>query len=146
MRVPTIIALTVGLLLTADVPAQKEARDDKEKLQGTWTVAAEQISGKKLTAKEIENLQVVVRGNQMTFKDAKTNENAETLTFKLHPTRKPKAMDFAHKRDKKIRGIYQLNGDELTTCYAINDKKRPTMFQTKVGSQQFLFVLKRVKP
>jgi uncharacterized protein (TIGR03067 family) len=82
----------------------------------------------------------------MTFKDEKNNKKAETMTFKLDPTQKPKTIDLTHAGEKKSRGIYRLEGDRLKICYAVNAKKRPAEFQTKVGAQQFLFVLKRVKP
>jgi uncharacterized protein (TIGR03067 family) len=139
------MALAAGLLIAADAP-KEESQSDQERMQGTWTVASAEISGKRLTGKEIENLELVIRGNKMTFKDEKNNKKAETLKFKLHPNQKPKAINLTHSGEKKSRGIYRLEGDRLKICYAVNGKKRPTEFRTKVGGQQFRFVLTRAKP
>src|SRR4029077_11916499 len=46
---------------------------------------------------------------------------------------------------KKIRGIYQLEGDKLTSCVGAIDSPRPTEFSSKPGSGQTLRRFARVK-
>jgi hypothetical protein len=47
--------------------------------------------------------------------------------------------------DKKLSGIYSLEGDELKICAGRGDD-RPTDFATEPGAKVLLLVLKREKP
>ena len=42
-------------------------------------------------------------------------------------------------------GIYELDGDTLKVCYAIDGGKRPAEFKAKPGSKHVLIVFKRLK-
>ena len=44
---------------------------------------------------------------------------------------------------KRVRGIYRLNGDELTICFATGPASRPTKFAAPSGSAARLCFLKR---
>jgi hypothetical protein len=45
-----------------------------------------------------------------------------------------------------LKGIYTLEGDKLTICYAYDPVlPRPTEFNTKSGVGSYLYVLERVK-
>jgi uncharacterized protein (TIGR03067 family) len=50
-------------------------------------------------------------------------------------------------KGRTFQGIYKLEGDTLSFCYAIEKgKERPTTFECKAGSGTALIVLKRQKP
>jgi uncharacterized protein (TIGR03067 family) len=78
--------------------------------------------------------------------------------FKVDSSKKPKTIDMKVKEGSKVkegpddhegetaRGIYQLEGDELTWC--VNEPgsdNRPKEFATKEGTKTVLFKLKREK-
>jgi uncharacterized protein (TIGR03067 family) len=58
-------------------------------------------------------------------------------TFKIDPTRKPKAIDwtdtFGEDAGKTFPAIYALNGDRLIFCAANEGQPRPTEFRTRKG-------------
>ena len=69
-------------------------------------------------------------------------------TFKLDPTRDPKAVDwtdtFGDDAGKTFLAIYSLDGDRFTFCAALPGQDRPTEFRTKSG--QVLRVHQRETP
>ncbi len=67
-------------------------------------------------------------------------------TFKLDPSKKPKAMDLTlEKKGKKETAlfIYELDGDNLKLCWRKPGGKRPTHFTSKDTGG--LMILKRNK-
>jgi len=69
-------------------------------------------------------------------------------TFKLDPTREPKAIDwtdtFGVDAGKTFLAIYSLEGDQLVFCAADEGQERPTEFRTRLG--QVLRVCQRETP
>jgi uncharacterized protein (TIGR03067 family) len=69
-------------------------------------------------------------------------------TFKLDPTRNPKAVDwtdtFGPDAGKTFPAIYCLDGDRLVFCVADEGEERPTEFRTRPGL--VLRVNQREKP
>jgi uncharacterized protein (TIGR03067 family) len=70
----------------------------------------------------------------------------------VDPSARPAAIDFEHTervvKGKAWKGIYDLDGDTLTTCdNAPNlDERRPTAFEAKSGSGYVLITFKGAKP
>ena len=48
-------------------------------------------------------------------------------------------------KDKTIKAIYKIDGDTMTICYALDAGDRPTKFESKPDTKQFLAVYKREK-
>ena len=46
--------------------------------------------------------------------------------------------------DEPIKGIYEIDGDSLKICFAI-EGERPKKFESAEGSTTMLIVLKRIK-
>jgi uncharacterized protein (TIGR03067 family) len=68
--------------------------------------------------------------------------------LKLDATKDPKWVDLSAERlgDRTLKGIYRLDGDKLTICYAYDpDSPRPTEFKTMPGGITYMYVLERVK-
>jgi len=74
---------------------------------------------------------------------------AHEVKFTLDPTTHPKStedtLEEEPNKGKKIRGIYLLEGDSLTSCVGAIDGPRPTEFSSKPGSGQSLRRFQRVK-
>jgi uncharacterized protein (TIGR03067 family) len=67
-------------------------------------------------------------------------------TYELDPSKTPKWIDITGK-DRKVLGIYRLDGDKLTICLNEHaDGDRPTRFASEPGSRNdLLMVLRRDK-
>ncbi len=108
------------------------SRDDKDQLQGEWTVvsglagkAAVKANDPKLTLKDNEWL--------MTWSGVK-------MTFKIDASKNPKELDLFSEQNT-WPGIYKLEGDILTFCRSPGaGGERPSDFQ---GGQGMLMVFKR---
>ncbi len=97
----------------------------------------EMVKGGKRIAKEGET--TILIGGQVYFK----------AKFSTDPAKKPKAIDYTMTegptKGKTHLGIYELDGDTVTFCFAAPGKERPTEFTAKEGSQRTLSVWKRDK-
>jgi uncharacterized protein (TIGR03067 family) len=83
MRRAFLLVPTTVLLLGA-VDADK----DTKQLQGTWSVVMAELGGKKVSEDELKDVKVIFQGNMMTLQYGKEEKG----TFKLDPSKKPKAM------------------------------------------------------
>lgn len=129
-----MVCLGVGLLLAAD-----EAKDDKDKLKGTWKVESAERDGQPLERAKQDV--ITFADDKITIKRPNSTEEA---TFKLDSAKKPQEITITPSEGKeKMLGIYQLDGDTLKIC--ISRSERPTEFSAKAGSQQVLLVFKRQK-
>ncbi|MFL5244599.1 MAG: TIGR03067 domain-containing protein [Gemmataceae bacterium] len=148
----TRIVLSFGLVLalsgylTADAKDDK-AKEDKQKIQGTWKLMSFEVAGKGDEDTKDENRVLVIEGDKITVNN--DGKEVEKDSFTLDPSKKPKAIDFVtlsdNDKDKKRLGIYELDGDNLKICIDEKGEKRPTEFATKEGGNLVLVVLKHVK-
>jgi uncharacterized protein (TIGR03067 family) len=126
--------------------ASAQPADDLKATAGKWAVAKATIGGKDFTAafKTLE-LQIAADGAYTL----KINGETDKGTVKADPTKTPKEMDILGKEGpnagKTIKTIYKLDGDTLTVCYELGDGDRPTAFESKAGTKQFLAEYKRAK-
>jgi uncharacterized protein (TIGR03067 family) len=129
----------VGLNAAAD-----DAKSDLEALQGTWELSSFERDGKAVKLEEV---------TKVTFTDEKFvvkrgDEVVAAGTFKLDPSKKPKACETSYTegpdKGKTFKGIYQIEGDTEKFCRAgLPSGERPTEFKTKPDSGQVLSVYKR---
>jgi len=140
-----LLLLPLGLL-AAEGPGD-EAKKELIKLQGTWTVVRVEEGGKSLPAATTKTWSLIVAGGKYHFRPGSDSIEG---TYHLEPGHKPKWLDATRTngtdKGKVLKGIYELNGDELKMCFgAPGDGKRPTDFSTEAGGQR-LYVFKRAKP
>ena len=137
-----MLAAATGMLVAADAK-EDAAKKDRERMQGTWTVASATHGGKQAPAERIKAMRLVIAGDKITVKEGEVQEEA---TFTLAPDQKPPAIDVKPGRAsrKMIRGIYHLAGDDLKICWS-NDGERPKELASPEGSDAILLVLKREK-
>jgi uncharacterized protein (TIGR03067 family) len=145
MRV--IVPVIAFLVLVGAAGAQDLMKKEMSQLEGEWCMVSgeangvpmpkETVNGGKRVAKNGET--TITFGGQVYFK----------AKFRIDPTRKPKAIDYTMTegptKGKTHLGIYELDGDTVTFCFAAPGKDRPTEFTAKAGSQRTLSVWKRVK-
>lgn len=139
---PYLVGMGV-LVLTVGVSAE-EQKTNKEKLQGTWQVVRHEAEGEELP-KELS------QASRWTFTAdryiGKSPEREYRGSFTLDPAKKVKEIDLQpDDGDRKpLQGIYKMDGDELTICFALQGQARPTEFVTKPDSGHVMYVTKRLK-
>jgi uncharacterized protein (TIGR03067 family) len=146
------VLAAASLLAAAGVRAQ-DARKDQEALQGTWVMTAKEFMGKKASEDEIKKLgtRIVLKGDTVTVSTLDAGEYVvvSEATFKLDPATKPKSMDLTvtggPSKGKSGLAIYELDGDTLKVCWAIDEEKRPTRFAGPKDSEWIFVVYKREK-
>lgn len=126
---------------------EKATAAEFKKLQGTWVVVEAERDGAPLD--RIKGNKLVVNDNQFTVITPSAELKGDlTLT----PGKSPKRIDFQHQEGmlsgKKWEGIYKLEGDRLTLCYAEADagKERPDEFATRRGARRLMIVVERKRP
>ena len=162
----TLVCTVLSLVLSIGA-AQEPKSDDAKKIQGTWKIVSMSI-GKEKPGIDITKLRLRFTENQIiaVFEfDGKEKKEKDDSKFRLDSTKKHfDVIDVAIREDGKRKeiirpGIYELKGDELKICWAverhpkkdkdgtITDKgtpaTRPTEF--KAGEDRVLLILKRDK-
>jgi uncharacterized protein (TIGR03067 family) len=138
---PSVLLISAAWITLGPTPGDGS---DKDRIQGTWRVESATIAGKNASAEELKELQK----DPMVFRGDKLVGRYEA-TFKLDPDKKPKEIDVTARTGKQqmtFRGIYRLDGDELTLCLSsVPNGERPAGFTLKDGDKAGTIVLKRMK-
>ena len=120
--------------------------DDLKAMEGTWKVESAEANGKKVESDELKEIVVKITGDRY---EVKVKDKLDAGTLKLDETQKPKSMDATDTEGldagKVVKAIYELSGDTLRVCYAIEGGERPTEFATKEGSPVLMLTYKREK-
>ena len=120
--------------------------DDLKDMEGTWKVEAAEAGGQKVESENLKEIVVKISGERY---EVKAKDKVDAGTLKLDETQKPKTMDATDTEGldagKVVKAIYELSGDTLRVCYAIDGAERPTEFATKEGSQVLMLTYKREK-
>jgi uncharacterized protein (TIGR03067 family) len=128
-----------GVLVLA---AGSARADDQEKFQGTWKPEKAVRAGMEMPAEELAKMSIEFKGNKAHPKHGDQPE--QEAEFKLDATKKPKTIDIDTPEGKKVQGIYEVDGDMLKICFAM-EGERPTKFESAEGSKVMYLVLKRAK-
>ncbi len=136
------------VVLLSPSPAADDAKKDQEALQGTWKPVSSEQGGKdqgdeakQHTLTFEKDTFTVKRGDQVLLKG----------TFKLDPSKKPKAIDMTvtegrgeDAKGKELHGIYELTKDGLKWCTCQpGGTDRPKEFSTKEGTRDLCVTLKK---
>ncbi len=99
------------------------------------------IDGNQLSDEEAQSIFRTIKGNSYTvFLFSKAIGQG---TMVVDASKKPKAIDARPDKGEPRLGIYKLEGQRWTICFAAPGKKRPTEFAAKAGSGQNLTVWER---
>jgi uncharacterized protein (TIGR03067 family) len=120
--------------------------DDLKAMEGKWKVETAEVGGKVIDIEGLRNLVVTITGDHY---ELMTADGPDAGTLKLDETAKPKTMDATDTEGsdvgKVIKAIYEITGDTMRVCYAIEGGERPTELATKEGSPWLLVTYKREK-
>jgi uncharacterized protein (TIGR03067 family) len=137
---PVLALAAWAALAAAPAPEVK----DQDRIQGTWKVVRLIVNGEDLPPEVIGKGQLIFKDDKLTFKDGDRTKDA---TFTLDPKKTPPAIDLREpgKDGKVLRGIYQLDGDDLKICIPFFGEERPKEFASLTGSRHGLYTLRREK-
>src|SRR5690242_16625149 len=102
--------LMAVLIIAAPAPTEKEKKDTK-KIQGNWIAVSREMDGKKTPEADLKAGKMILKEGTITSDDGKEKEKVGT--YKLDPSKKPKAIDLAYTTKETTRAIYELDGDTL---------------------------------
>ena len=136
-----IVLLAISTLLFSGA-AQA---DDLKDMAGTWKVESAEAGGQKLESDDVKEIVVKITGDRY---EVRIKDKIDGGTLKLDEKQKPKTMDATDTEGddigKVVKAIYELSGDTLKVCYAL-EGERPTEMATKEGSPAVLLIYKREK-
>jgi len=135
----------VAVPLLASTLIAEDKKDDREALQGTWTI----VHTKKGDTKDKEPVTaptVVFTGDK--YKIEAGDKVVEEGTFKVDGSKSPKQIEVAatdgKDKGKKWHGIYEIKGDTMRAVVGPADKDRPTKYDNPPEGAR-AFHLKREK-
>ncbi len=151
-----VLAVVALVTLAAGTPAEDKAGDARKELAGVWATVSMVVDGEEIPADRCEGVRLEVDpAGKYALRDIYRSPDGkpyERGRLVLDAASSPKAIDLlaaqGPDRDLSSLGIYKLEGDRLTLCYAqAGVKTRPTKFASKAGKDGVvLHVLRRVKP
>jgi uncharacterized protein (TIGR03067 family) len=140
MIAPIASVFAVALMVAAGT------QDDSSKLNGMWVLVRGEQEGKSLPENTIQGIKLVMDSDKHTLI---VGNDKMVSTHHLDPTTTPKSIDAKATegpyKDKALLGIYRIQGDEFTVCFAAPGKERPKSFTSKSGTGTFVHVWKRQK-
>lgn len=120
--------------------------DDLAAMAGTWRVESAEAGGKNIASDDLKEIVVTISGDHY---ELKTKDGMDAGTIKLDETQKPKTMDATDTEGldvgKVLKAIYELSGDTMRVCYALDGGARPTEFATREGLPWLIVTYKREK-
>ena len=113
-------------------------------LEGNWVLIRGEQDGQEVPADELSKSHLVIQGNQHTV----TWATAELQgTHELDTSQDPMTIDATDTagpfEGMSLKGIFQVEGDLFTVCFAPPGAERPTGFTTRDGKATILHVWKR---
>src|ERR1035438_161412 len=102
-------------------------KQDLDRLQGTWSIAALELDGQTVGA--IGDARIVIKGSRFTS-TGMGDEYAGTITVdsSVSPARIDMKFESGPEKGNTNPGIYQLDGDSWKLCLATRGTKRPAKF------------------
>jgi uncharacterized protein (TIGR03067 family) len=147
MKFLTIPLVVVSMLLgSVSLGGGDQVNKELMKLEGKWILLKGENDGKTLTEEDMKDSLLVIVGNKHTVK---VGDTKIVGTHKVDPTGRPKTIDAMDTegpfKDKTVLGIYEIQGDTFTVCFAPPGKPRPLEFTTKSGKATIYHTWQRQK-
>jgi len=113
---------------------------DLDRMQGEWTVTELVVNGEKVSADLVTSAKLQIKGNQYYLH---TDSESSRGTLKLLDRNSPKTMDVQTDDGTDVPAIYEISGDTMKACYALNGAARPKEFKSDSGSDHVFAIYKR---
>lgn len=134
-----------GVLFASSALVQDDVEKELKKLKGSWKFVSSVVNGIKIPPTAFKSTVIEIDDNKMAFRDAGKAFDEIEITIDL--AKKPKEIDLEYtsglKKGIKEKGIFELDGDNLTICVSLQKDKRPKTFASPPGGSQQLWKLKR---
>jgi uncharacterized protein (TIGR03067 family) len=142
-----LACFVVAMLIGADEPKKDESAKDVERFQGTWTLLSLENNGESATSEALKGRRLIVTGNESVFMEGERVFSRSTQ--KLDATKNPRQVDITQvegdEKGKVTKGIYLLDGDDLTICYVYPGDGRPSEFKAGKDTGCILLKFRRAK-
>jgi uncharacterized protein (TIGR03067 family) len=131
--------VVVSLAFAGDPPKDEVVSGEVKKFQGDWVVVSIERNGTKTDPVVTKSFHRTIEGKKFTI-TYENNEGFHTLegTISLDPAQDPKTIDAVmtdiSNKGKILLGIYKLENDVQTVCFATPGQKRPTKFDSSQGT------------
>jgi uncharacterized protein (TIGR03067 family) len=140
------------LVAMAAVAAPDLKLDRPDAVEGEWQAVSAKIGGMELPRELTPGIRLHFKKGTVTAtlegNLKQENEKPRQLTYKLDALKHPAEMDMiaqdGPEQGKTTRGIFKINGDEMTLCMSQAGQARPAKFESN-DQNTILFVFKRVK-
>lgn len=145
MRLGIAMGLAVTVLMGAD--ALRSEAPNGDAFHGVWQLSSGEADGKSLSESQLKGGKLVIKDAHYTVTLA--DVGTITGTQKLGRSHKLRTIDITDEvgphKGKTCLGIYELKGHEFRVIFAAPGAARPTKFETRPDSGQWMHVWTRVK-
>jgi uncharacterized protein (TIGR03067 family) len=144
MQIALMLGLGLGLL-----PTPSQGEDDlARKIVGSYTIVEGEKAGKKIPPERIEGAGVRITRDTFTTQD-KDSQEIYVANYELDLKKTPcvitmRSLKPEAQKGTVAKGVIKVEGEFVWLCYSHDDGAIPTTFQTKEGSKQNCFKLKRM--
>jgi uncharacterized protein (TIGR03067 family) len=142
---------TPATTVKTDVPVLPVSREigDTEKLAGDWEVVEVRVKGRPTPAEVLTNRKIGIQIKSTAGKlsaEIRTGPDAtRSVRVLLQSDLPSRQIDLVDDQDRAEVGIYKLDGNSLTLCFAAPGEPRPVAFTSGEESKNWVIVLKRAK-
>ena len=113
---------------------------DLDGMQGDWGVAELVTNGEKVSTDALASAKLKIKASEYFLEGDNGSSHG---TLKLGETDTPKLMDVSTDDGTQLPAIYEISGDTLKVCYAVNGASRPKEFKSAEGSDHVFASYKR---
>jgi uncharacterized protein (TIGR03067 family) len=171
MRKRELISVAFLAILTFGSTAAKANQDSSDQkpsdtrdtvdINGSWRLVSVEVPGTVVRPDKGEEITYVFKDGKLSVKRSENNDvQTSESSYQLDAKKDPKTIDMtmtifitatvngqreSSKQEKKVHGIYNIEGDKLRLCLTYENQDRPTKFVPPAKATGFLILCERQK-